>query len=138
MKLKEQKKFGILWLSIGAALFLAGLLLGETEYGSYISGFGGGLTAVGLVRLLRVRRLSRDPEKAADYDASLKDERTAYVANKARSMTLFHLRFCSARRGDCWRSWCSIRLLVGQVLCGLTCLQSLLYTVFYWHYDKVY
>ena len=43
MKLKEQKKFGILWLSIGAALFLAGLLLGETEYGSYISGFGGAL-----------------------------------------------------------------------------------------------
>ena len=42
MKLKEQKKFGILWLSIGAALFLAGLLLGETEYGSYIGGFGGG------------------------------------------------------------------------------------------------
>ena len=41
MKLKEQKKFGILWLSIGAALFLAGLLLGETEYGSYIGGFGG-------------------------------------------------------------------------------------------------
>ena len=30
------------------------------------------------------------------------------------------------------------RPLVGQVLCGLTCLQSLLYTVFYWHYDKVY
>ena len=29
MKLKEQKKFGILWLSIGAALFLAGLLLGR-------------------------------------------------------------------------------------------------------------
>ena len=27
---------------------------------------------------------------------------------------------------------------VGQVLCGLTCLQGLLYTVFYWHYDKVY
>ena len=79
MKLREQKKFGILWLSIGAALFLAGLLLGETEYGSYIGGFGGGLTAVGLVRLLRVRRLSRDPEKAADYDAMLKDERTNTV-----------------------------------------------------------
>ena len=55
MKLKEQKKFGILWLSIGAALFLAGLLLGETEYGSYISGFGGALMGVGAARLLRVR-----------------------------------------------------------------------------------
>ena len=136
MKLKEQKKFGILWLSIGAALFLAGLLLGETEYGSYISGFGGGLTAVGLVRL-RVSRLSRDPEKAADYDASLKDERTAYVANKARSMTFFICVYVQLAA-----SMLAIlvfdQVLVGQVLCGLTCLQGLLYTVFYWHYDKVY
>ena len=137
MKLKEQKKFGILWLSIGAALFLAGLLLGETEYGSYIGGFGGGLTAVVLVRLLRVRRLSRDPEKAADYDASLKDERTVYISNKARSMTFFICVFVQVAA-----SMLAIlvfeQVLVGQVLCGLTCLQGLLYTVFYWHYDKVY
>lgn len=137
MKLKEQKKFGILWLSIGAALFLAGLLLGETEHGSYISSFGGALTAVGLARLLRVRRLSRDPEKAADYDASLKDERTVYISNKARSMTLFICVFVQLAA-----SMLAIlvfdQVLVGQVLCGLTCLQELLYTVFYWHYDKVY
>ena len=137
MKLKEQKKFGILWLSIGAALFLAGLLLGETEYGSYISGFGGALMGVGAARLLRVRRLSRDPEKAADYDASLTDERTVYISNKARSMTFFICVFVQVAA-----SMLAIlvfdRPLVGQVLCGLTCLQSLLYTVFYWHYDKVY
>ena len=119
MKLKEQKKFGILWLSIGAALFLAGLLLGETEYGSYIGGFGGGLTAVGLVRLLRVRRLSRDPEKAA------------------RSMAFFiciYVQLAAALLAILVFD----QVLVGQVLCGLTCLQGLLYTVFYWHYDKVY
>ena len=137
MKLKEQKKFGILWLSIGAALFLAGLLLGETEYGSYISGFGGALMGVGAARLLRVRRLSRDPEKAADYDASLTDERTVYISNKARSMTLFICVFVQLAA-----SMLAIlvfdQVLVGQVLCGLTCLQGLLYTVFYWHYDKVY
>lgn len=137
MKLKEQKKFGILRLSIGAALFLAGLLLGETEYGSYISGFGGALMGVGAARLLRVRRLSRDPEKAADYDASLKDERTVYISNKARSMTLFICVFVQLAA-----SMLAIlvfdQVLVGQVLCGLTCLQGLLYTVFYWHYDKVY
>ena len=134
MKLKEQKKFGILWLSIGAALFLAGLLLGETEYSSYI---GGALMGVGAARLLRVRRLSRDPEKAADYDASLKDERTAYVANKARSMTFFicvYVQLAAALLAILVFE----QPLVGQVLCGLTCLQGLLYTVFYWHYDKVY
>ena len=137
MKLKEQKKFGILWLSIGAALFLAGLLLGETEYGGYIGGFGGGLMAVGAVRLLRVYRLSRDPEKAADYDASLKDERTAYVANKARSMTFFicvYVQLAAALLAILVFE----QTLVGQVLLGLTCLQSLLYTVFYWHYNNVY
>ena len=129
MKLKEQKKFGILWLSIGAALFLAGLLLGETGYSSYISGFGGAL--------MGVRRLSRDPEKAADYDASLTDERTVYISNKARSMTFFICVFVQVAA-----SMLAIlvfdQVLVGQVLCGLTCLQGLLYTVFYWHYDKVY
>ena len=137
MKLKEQKKFGILWLSIGAALFLAGLLLGETEYGSYISGFGGGLTAVGLVRLLRVRRLSRDPEKAADYDAMLKDERTMYVANKARSMTFFICVYAELAAG-------LLALLVfdqpviGQVLCLVTCAQSLIFCGTYWYYNKKY
>lgn len=135
MKLKEQKKFGILWLSIGAALFLAGLLLGETEYGSYISGFGGALMGVGAARLLRVRRLSRDPEKAADYEASLRDERTAYVANKARSMAFFISIYVQLAAG-LLAILVLDRPLVGQVLCGLTCLQSLLYTVFYWHYDK--
>ena len=137
MKLKEQKKFGILWLSIGAALFLAGLLLGETGYSSYISGFGGALMGVGAARLLRVRRLSRDPEKAADYDASLTDERTVYISNKARSMTFFICVFVQVAA-----SMLAIlvfdQVLVGQVLCGLTCLQGLLYTVFYWHYNKVY
>ena len=135
MKLKEQKKFGFLWLGIGAALFLAGLLLGETEYGSYISGFGGGLMGVGAARLLRVRRLSRDPEKAADYEASLRDERTAYVANKARSMAFFISIYVQLAAG-LLAILVLDRPLVGQVLCGLTCLQSLLYTVFYWHYDK--
>ena len=136
MKLREQKKFGLLWLGIGAALFLAGLAW-NTASASYVSGFGGGLAGVGIARLLRVRRLSRDPEKAADYDASLTDERTAYVANKARSMTFFicvYVQLAAALLAILVFE----QPLVGQVLCGLTCLQGLLYTVFYWHYDKVY
>ena len=137
MKLKEQKKFGILWLSIGAALFLAGLLLGETGYSSYISGFGGALMGVGAARLLRVRRLSRDPEKAADYEASLRDERTAYVANKARSMAFFISIYVQLAAG-LLAILVFDRPLVGQVLCGLTCLQGLLYTLLYWHYGRKY
>ena len=139
MKLREQKKCGLLWLGIGAALFLAGLALQarDTASAGYVSGFGGGLVGVSIARLLRVRRLSRDPERAADYDASLTEERTVYISNKARSLTFFICVFVQVAA-----SMLAIlvfdQVLVGQVLCGLTCLQGLLYTAFYWHYDKVY
>ena len=139
MKLREQKKCGLLWLGIGVALFLAGLALQvrDTASAGYVSGFGGGLAGVSIARLLRVRRLSRDPERAADYDASLTDERTVYISNKARSMTFFICVFVQLAA-----SMLAIlvfeQVLVGQVLCGLTCLQGLLYTILYWHYGRKY
>ncbi len=137
MKLREQKRLGILWLSIGAALFVVGLLLRETEHGGYIGGCGGGLIAVGLVRLLRVYRLTRDPEKAADYDASLKDERTAYVANKARSMTFFICVYAQLAAGVL-AILVFDQSVIGQVLCLVTCAQSLIFTAVYWYYNKKY
>ena len=137
MNLQEQKKCGILVTVIGLVMFAIGFLLGDAHMGDFYSGLGCGLFVCGAVRLLRVYRLSRDPEKAAEYDASLKDERTVYISNKARSMTLFICVFVQLAA-----SMLAIlvfdQVLVGQVLCGLTCLQGLLYTVFYWHYDKVY
>mgnify|MGYP000095172701 CR=1 FL=1 len=137
MNLQEQKKCGILVTVIGLVMFAIGFLLGDAHMGDFYSGLGCGLFVCGAVRLLRVHRLSRDPEKAADYDASLKDERTVYISNKARSMTFFICVFVQVAA-----SMLAIlvfdQVLVGQVLCGLTCLQGLLYTVFYWHYDKVY
>ena len=137
MNLQEQKKCGILVTVIGLVMFAIGFLLGDAHMGDFYSGLGCGLFVCGAVRLLRVYRLSRDPEKAADYDASLKDERTVYVANKARSMTFFicvYVQLAAALLAILVFE----QPLVGQVLCGLTCLQGLLYTVFYWHYDKVY
>ena len=137
MKLKDQKKLGILYLVLGAALFLVGLLTDAGEKTNWLSSFGSAIAVVGAARLLRVYRLTRDPDKAADYDASLTDERTAYVANKARSMAFFISIYVQLAAG-LLAILVFDRPLVGQVLCGLTCLQSLLYTVFYWHYDKVY
>ena len=55
------------------------------------------------------------------------DERTAYVANKARSMAFFiciYVQLAAALLAILVFD----QTLVGQVLCGLTCLQGLLYT----------
>ena len=137
MKLREQKKLGILFLVLGAALILVGLLTDVSEKMNWLSSFGSAIAAVGAVRLLRAFRLSRDPEKAADYDASLKDERTAYVANKARGMALYiciYVQLAAALAAILIFK----QTLVGQVLCALTCVQSLVYTGCYWYYNRKY
>ena len=99
--------------------------------------FGGGVCVLGLVRLLRAARLSRDPDQAADYDASLQDERTAYVANKARSLTFFICIYAQLLA-----VLAAILVfhqpLIGKVLCALTCIQSLIYTGCYWYYNRKY
>lgn len=85
----------------------------------------------------RAARLSRDPDQAADYDASLQDERTAYVANKARSLTFFICIYAQLLA-----VLAAILVfhqpLIGKVLCVLTCIQSLIYTGCYWYYNRKY
>ena len=137
MNLQEQKRCGILMIVIGLVLFVVGYLLGEAHMGNFYNGLGCGIFACGAVRLLRVYRLTRDPEKAADYDAMLKDERTIYVASKARSMTFFICIYAELAAG-------LLALLVfdqpvvGQALCLVTCAQSLIFCGTYWYYNKKY
>ena len=92
MKLREQKKLGILFLVLGAALILVGLLTDVSEKMNWLSSFGSAIAAVGAVRLLRACRLSRDPERAADYDASLSARhmwRTRRAAWRSISASMF-------------------------------------------------
>ena len=137
MNLQEQRKCGILMIAIGLVTFAVGFLLGDEHMGDFYNGLGCGIFACGAVRLLRVHRLSRDPEKAADYEAMLKDERTVYIANKARSMTFFICIYAELAAG-------LLALLVfdqpviGQVLCLVTCAQSLIFCGTYWYYNKKY
>ena len=47
MKLKEQKKLGILYLVLGAVLFLVGLLTDAGEKTNWLSSFGSAIAVVG-------------------------------------------------------------------------------------------
>ena len=65
------------------------------------------------------------------------DERTAYVANKARSMALYiciYVQLAAALAAILIFK----QTLVGQVLCTLTCLQTLVYTSCFWYYNRKY
>lgn len=50
MKLKEQKKLGILYLVLGAVLFLVGLLTDAGEKTNWLSSFGSAIAVVGAAR----------------------------------------------------------------------------------------
>lgn len=57
---------------------------------SFWSGFGGGIAAVGLVRLINGVKYRRDPGLAKQMDVSQKDERVSFIAIRARAWA-FHI-----------------------------------------------
>ena len=139
MTLKNQKKFAIMWVIVGVALWIAALVP-EWEndfYCGMTSGMAGCFLTIGVIRLVRVRRWQKNPEKAADYEAALKDERTAYVSNKARSMTFVVSVYVQLAVGLI-AIYVFAQLLLGQVLCYLTCFQCLLFTILFRVYNKRY
>ena len=139
MSLKNQKKFAVLWLIVGVALWAAALVpeWENTYYSGLASGMAGCFFVIGVVRLVRVRRWEKDPEKAADYEAALRDERTAYVSNKARSVTFVVSVYVQLAVG-LLAMYVFDQMLLGQVLTFLTCFQCLLFTVLYRVYNKKY
>ena len=75
----------IVLLMIGVVLYVAGSL----EYiDSFWSGMGGALIGVSAVRLVLFVKYKNDPKYAKYVDISNEDERTQFVADKARSWAL--------------------------------------------------
>ena len=139
MSLKNQKKFAILWVIVGVALWIAALAP-EWEndfYSGMTSGMAGCFLTIGVIRLVRVHRWEKDPEKAADYEAALRDERTVYVSNKARSVTFFVSVYVQLAVG-LLSMYVFDEMLLGKVLTFLTCFQCLLFTVLFRIYNKKY
>lgn len=129
MKLKSQKNFGIILIIVGAVLEALFFILQNFDYkGGVLCGMGSCFIFVGLIYLLRVRRLSKNAEKAADYEASITDERTAFIVSKARSVTFYICIFVQLVAGLVCIFLLDQRA-IGEVLTYLTCFQCLLYYV---------
>jgi len=141
MKLNQQKKFGIIYLCIGLALFAAQFIFSTKVDSSFGEGLLSGMSAcfivMGLARLLRYKRIKKDPDAASDYEAAYTDERVAYVANKARAMTFYIFIFVQLI-GGLIALYVFREKLLGMVLCYLTSLQCLTYVVLYRIYGKKY
>lgn len=138
MKLKSQKIYGIILIIIGIILDAVFIILQSIDYeGGVIFGMGTTFIFIGLVYLLRVHRLSRNAEKAADYEASITDERSAYIVSKARSATFYICIFAQLIAALVCIFAINQRL-IGEVLMYLTCFQCLVYYVILIIFNKKY
>ena len=77
---KKDIIFGAIWLLLG--LVLTALSCLET-LDAFWSGMGGGLLGVGIVGLIQLYRLKRDDAYREKMETEVKDERNAFIRNKA-------------------------------------------------------
>lgn len=101
----------------------------------FLNGLGCGFFFAGVLCLLRIYRIGRDSQKAADYDIYVKDERTAYIASRARNLTFFICIYGQLIAGIGVILFLKQPLL-GKTLCLLSGLQSLLYSICFWYYNR--
>lgn len=102
-----------------------------------LSGMAASLTVVGIIRLVRQLRLEKDPEKAAEYEAALQDERLIYISNKARAWT-FVITIIVELLGGLVAIFGFDQRVLGQALCYLVCFQCLLFVVIFRILNKKY
>ncbi len=84
MNTKKRLILYIVYIVLGLALFVLGCMELVDEFWS---GMGGGLIAVSVLQLLRMRRLYTDVEYREKIEISLSDERNSYIRLKAWGWT---------------------------------------------------
>ena len=138
MRIKSQKITGIIFIILGIVLELFFATVGETDYkGGMLVGMGSCFIVIGIIYVLKAHRLSKNAEKAADYEAALTDERIAYIVSKARSVTFYISIFVQLLAGLIC-IWVLDQRSIGEVFIYLTCFQCLLYYVIFLIFNKKY
>lgn len=138
MSIKQQKLLSVSFVIIGLIIGAVFAAWGDDGYsGGLLCGIASSLTVIGIVRLIRLHRLEKDPEKAADYEAAGKDERVIYIANKARAVTFAVSIYVQLAVGLVAQFGFGQKLLC-SVLCYMVCFQCLLFVILYWIYQKKY
>ena len=97
---------------------------------SFWSGFGGGIAAVGLVRLINGIKYRRDPVLAKQMDVSQKDERVSFIAIRARAWA-FHISALGSAAVLVLKLMGreELAMCVSLVLCGMLVVYSAVFAV---------
>ncbi len=133
MKNRGQFITYIIYILLGG--ILVGISLAEIV-DEFWSGMGATLILIGIIRLLRMYRLSKNAEYQEKVEIELKDERNAFIRNKAWAWTGYLFILFSAIMVIVFK-------VVGQemlsmVASGTVCIIVIIYWCSYWMLKRKY
>ncbi len=112
----------IVWIIVGAVILVLGLV---EILDSFWSGFGGALTAVGILQLVRHIRYRTNEGYKEKVDVEVNDERNKFLSNQAWAWTGYIFVLCSAVGAI------AFRIMGKDELCSLCATAIGLMTVIY-------
>lgn len=83
-KMHQRRIIALSYMVMGFGLLMADLVKGET---GYFFSFGLALILMGILRLFRYRKITRDDQTMRKQELAESDERTRMIAERARSWT---------------------------------------------------
>ena len=126
---------GVVLLFLPALCAMAGSDLGGSA--GIVSGIGGASAAMGIVRLVQYTRLYKDPERAEEWYNAYHEERTSFVANKARAWTFYISVFAELAAGLI-AMFAFRQELLGMAFMYIVCFQCLLSFILYRVFNRKY
>lgn len=137
-KIKNRVMISVIYVIIGAFIAVMSIFTSfEAFQSGILTGFGAAFICVGIVRLVRYHRLSRDPEKAAEWENMQHEERTIFIAEKACRWT-FYISIFVELVIALVAIFAFDNKVVGQVIMYLCCAQCLTYVVIYKVLERKY
>ena len=132
-RLKEQKRTYIAFIVVGVVIWVIFSLTSVPDFeGGIMCGFGSALALLGVISLIKNHRLYADPEKAAEFEASLNDERMKYITDRARSLT-FIITVYAELIASLFCAFVLHEKVLNMVFAYTACAQCLIYIVArYW------
>lgn len=124
--MKDYRKTNMIWYIAMVIVGVVFLVLGLVLDNQFLSGFGVAFAVVVAIRLARLLIATKDEESKEEYNVSMNDERTVYIARRARSAAFYFSVIIEAIAVIVLRFMDNPAF---QIVCYIMCMQVLLYLI---------
>lgn len=137
--IEKKKRITLILIGTGALLHFVAAFIPQSagEVKEYLIYFASAMMVTALIRMLRLFRLSKDPDAVEELEAAGTDERLQFIVSRARALTMMISVFAEIALGLIFTLLMNQKT-IGSVLSYTACVQCVIYTVTYRILEKKY